>query len=455
MSSKRKEKNGTPGTGFWWLIRVLMVGAIGISSYLAWTSLRGSAVAGCGPDSGCDKVLHSRWAYWLGIPVSVPALLLYLGVIGITFRMNDKTPSAQQRKLWLLLMGASVLIVGVAIWFTSVQQFILHSLCPYCLTAHGLGVVAATILLARAPIRAAPEKPWQAEKQVFIVPRLARNMILFALAGVALLVVGQTLHTPKSFAVAGVPQSVLKSVPPILTTSIASASVTTSASPSAVPEPVVKTASPPESVGANVVDHRFQLYRGMFQFDLRDEPLIGSSEASHAMLSLFDYTCHHCRATHPLLVEVQRALGNQLAIVSLPMPLDGKCNPTVRRTPAAHTNACEYAQLGLIVWRANQEKQPQFDDYIFAGEKPPPLSDAVAFARQLVGTEAFAKASSDPWVPQRLFQSISIYSTNYLHVHNGSMPQIMINTNLTTGTLDSTADLFKVLDKQLGLRPGS
>src|SRR5882757_9408451 len=124
MSSKRKEKNGTPGPGFWWLIRLLMVGAIGISSYLAWTSLSASAVAGCGPDSGCDKVLHSRWAYWLGIPISLPALLFYIGLVGITFRMNDKTSIAQQRKLWPLLVGASVLMIGVAIWFTVVQRFV-------------------------------------------------------------------------------------------------------------------------------------------------------------------------------------------------------------------------------------------------------------------------------------------------------------------------------------------
>jgi len=424
MSSKRKEKNETPGPRFWWLIRLLMAGAIGISSYLAWTSLSGSAVAGCGPDSGCDKVLHSRWAYWLGIPVSLPALLLYLGVIGITFRMSEKTSIAQQRKLWPLLVGASVVVIGVAIWFTVVQRFVLHSYCPYCLTAHGLGLLAAVILLLRAPIRSAPEKIWQQEKQLFIVPRLARNVILIALAAVALLVVGQTWHKPTSFVVAEVPQNVMQRAPvPTVssnssaysvaassqnvatvsaTTAVAPTNVVKGSAPPAVPEAVVKTASPPEPMGANVVDHRFQLYRGMFQFDLRDEPLIGSAEASHAMLSLFDYTCHHCRATHPLLVEVQRTFSNRLAIVSLPMPLDGKCNPTVRKTPVAHSNACEYAQLGLIVWRAKKEKQPQFDHYIFAGEKPPALSNAVAFARELVGTEAFAKASNDPWIAQRL-----------------------------------------------------
>jgi hypothetical protein len=205
-------------------------------------------------------------------------------------------------------------------------------------------------------------------------------------------------------------------------------------------------------VGANVVDHRFQIYRDMFQFDLRDVPLIGSAEAPCAMLSLFDYTCHHCRLMHRLLMEAHRAFSNRLAIVSLPMPLDSTCNYNVKRTPPSHTNACQYAQLGLLVWRANKEKQPLFDDYIFTGEKPPVFADALAYARRLVGTEAFEKSARDPWIAQQLTRSISIYATNYLHVRNGSMPQLMINTNLTAGSLDTRDDLFRILDKQLDLR---
>jgi hypothetical protein len=202
----------------------------------------------------------------------------------------------------------------------------------------------------------------------------------------------------------------------------------------------------------NVVDHRFQIYRELFQFDLREVPVIGSTEAPCAMLSLFDYTCHHCRLMHQWLVAAQRTLSNQLAIVSLPMPLDSTCNYTVKKTPSAHTNACQYAQLGLQVWRANKEKQPMFDDYIFTGEKPPALAEAQAYARKLVGNEAFEKAERDPWIAQQLTRSVSVYATNYLHVKNGSMPQLMIETNLTTGSLDSLYDLYQLLNKQLGVR---
>ena len=66
----------------------------------------------------------------------------------------------------------------------------------------------------------------------------------------------------------------------------------------------------------------------------------------------------------------------------------------------------------------------------------------------------FDNAVEDPWITEQLQRSISIYATNYLHIHNGSMPQLMIHTNLTTGTLNGQNDLLKILEKQLGLRPG-
>src|SRR5436309_12183590 len=162
MSNRHKEKDweGRVAPGPLLLVRLLMAGAIGVSGYLAWTSLSGGAVAGCGPDSGCDKVLHSRWAYWLGIPVSVPALLVYVAVLGLSFRLGGKNPAAQQRKVWPLLVGAALMVMGGAIWFTGLQLFVIHSFCKFCMTGHALGVAAAAIILVKALIRPESEKGW-------------------------------------------------------------------------------------------------------------------------------------------------------------------------------------------------------------------------------------------------------------------------------------------------------
>ena len=163
MSDRRKEDQGRIAPALLALLRLLILGALGISAYLAWTSLSGKAVAGCGPDSSCDKVLHSRWGYWFGLPVSVLALLVYISVVALSFGLAEKRDAARQRKLWPGLLIGAILMLGAAIWFTALQALVIRSFCPFCMTAHGLGVAAALIILFNAPIRPAPERPWQQE----------------------------------------------------------------------------------------------------------------------------------------------------------------------------------------------------------------------------------------------------------------------------------------------------
>jgi hypothetical protein len=207
-------------------------------------------------------------------------------------------------------------IIGAAIWFVFLQVAVIKSICPFCMTAHGLGLAAALVLLFTAPIRPAPEKPWQQEKQVFVPGPLARKLWLGALAAVAILVAGQVAYQRIGFSLTRVGSGV--AVAP-----------------------------------GNGTGRRFEIYDGKFRFNLGEVPLLGSPGASNVIVSLFDYTCQHCRVMHPQLKAVQYTFSNQLVIVSLPMPLDSTCNYMVKQTPRPHTNACEYARLGLAVWRAN------------------------------------------------------------------------------------------------------
>src|SRR5437764_14088942 len=114
MSDRRKEKEGKLAPGLLVLLRLAILGALAISIYLAWTSLSGKAVAGCGADSNCDKVLPSRWGYWFGLPVSVVALLLYVAVFAFTFRMRLQRYSAGNRKLWSAIFSTSIILIGVS-----------------------------------------------------------------------------------------------------------------------------------------------------------------------------------------------------------------------------------------------------------------------------------------------------------------------------------------------------
>jgi len=71
--------------------------------------------------------------------------------------------------------------------------------------------------------------------------------------------------------------------------------------------------------------------------------------APKKMAKLFDFTCHHCRDLHHLLSSFRAKHSNELAVISLPLPLNADCNPTVKRTQPAHVDACEFARYALAV----------------------------------------------------------------------------------------------------------
>ena len=177
--------------------------------------------------------------------------------------------------------------------------------------------------------------------------------------------------------------------------------------------------------------------------DLKRVPIWGSPDAPFKLLSLYDYTCHHCRDMHPIVQQVQRSFGEKLAIVSLPMPLDSQCNPLMRQTARPHMNACVYARIGLIVWRAKRDAIEPFDDWIFSFQNPPPLTEVTNKALQLVGLIPFEAASRDPWIEQQLRTDIDIYTVSGREFRQGSMPQFMIGTNILSGV--ATAEQLRAV----------
>src|SRR4051794_18384025 len=97
-------KTGQIKTGVLFLVRLFAFVAFAVSIYLLYVTFGGTAVAGCGPDSGCDKVLQSRWSKWFGIPVSLYAVLLYGAMLALTFRLSPKVPPERQRDAWVKLI---------------------------------------------------------------------------------------------------------------------------------------------------------------------------------------------------------------------------------------------------------------------------------------------------------------------------------------------------------------
>ena len=430
-------------------IRLFTFAAMTISAYLAYLAMTGDRVVGCGPDSGCDQVLNSRWAYWLNVPISFFALIVYSLILGGSFRFNLKRDPKVQRMTWAWLVGSAIIVFGSAVWFVGVQAFVLKSFCPFCMTAHACGVIAAILIFVNAPLRSPAAKPWELEKLVFIAPRVFRRVVVVAVMALAVLVIGQVKFNHRSLVVKLADLGT--NTPPAIesnTVALAAVAATNAVAPAAVTSaPPTPTPAPAPAVAKRLVP----IYNRRFELDTFETPILGAPTNQHVIVSLFDYTCHHCRAMHPLLHEAQAMFSNQLAIISLPMPLDPDCNPTMQKAHPSHTNACALAKLGLAVWRADRTKHHEFDNWMMEGAKPPPLVDAQLKAAQIVGAEALARALQDPWVENQLRVNVAMYELSY-RAQRGQMPQLIVGPNVALGTY-TKPELIKLLTDNLALQP--
>jgi protein-disulfide isomerase len=117
-----------------------LVGA-GISAYLLVEY--GSGQSGfCATGSGCDEVRASAFAYPFGIPMPLFGLAFYLAAAWIALRSLEPTRflgmSARVALAALALAGLAVSIV-----LTSIEAFVIHAFCTWC-----LGQAVASLVLA-------------------------------------------------------------------------------------------------------------------------------------------------------------------------------------------------------------------------------------------------------------------------------------------------------------------
>ena len=443
MDSDNSSHPAIPPTPAWLLwARVLLAVAILGAGYLAWVAIHNGPAAGCGPESGCNAVLQSRWAYWLDLPVSVPAVLVYLALLGMTVLLQKRPSPDEQRGSWAAIIILSVSVAGAALWFVGLQVFVIKAFCKFCMTTHACGFAAALLCLKNIPLATDPDTPmWTAGSGKRGIPRRAVfPLVLVGLAGVAVLAGGQMLFQKQ--------RNVVK-VLPVANNTAAATSTNQATSPGLVSPSTEQPASPNARL---IAPRTLSLYNNQFLIKFDDVPMLGSPDSPHIIVYLFDYTCSHCRAVHPILVQACRQLTNQLGIVCLPMSLSPQCNPFIPRMNAhATTNSCEYARLGLAVWRAKPEAQRQFDDWMFVGVKPPPLEQAREYAAQLVGADRLKSALADPWVAQQLLTDCKIHRANWLAVDSSAMPQIIMGDAVSSGPINSVEHLQILLNRYMGI----
>jgi uncharacterized membrane protein len=386
------------------IVRVLAFVAMVIASYLAWTSLHKDAtLAGCGEGSGCEQVLQTRWSTWFGLPVSVGAVGTYVAIFILTFFISEDRPKA-----WVMLVFLTVLASLSAIWFIALQVFVIHAYCKYCDVVHACGLVLTFLVLKNLPLRKS-EPPEKSKKKKTSPPTgIPAAQFAYAAAvavlGAAVLVYGQTRTegvTPETTSNSG---GVAGTSCPVKTGKMAKDTI-------------------PVNVG--------------------EFPTLGSINAERFVAHIFDYTCPACRKLHPDLIAAQQPNQQHAALTLIPAPLDSACNPGISQTAYIHLNGCNYAKIGLAVWRTKPEAYLAYDHFMFEGEYPPPVEQASSYAAQLVGQDALTRALADPQIDVLLRIGVSMFYSPALE--RKVLPIIMTPEKIFYGIPDAPeiAQLFK------------
>ena len=261
--------------------RVLLAIAAGLALYMAALALSRAILPGGEPGTGCHEVMHSRWAFVFGLPVSFPGFVLYsLTLLG---SWRARTPAG-----WLGGAAVATVLAGAA-WFTAIQVFVLQSVCLWCGIAQGCAVAGALLLWSSRKKQPDPDEgdgPLPGERgRRFYAPGVA-------LAGVGLMALGSL----PGFAVSGDRLPAASAEAPVLPLAILG---------------------------------------GKFQLDTDGYSFLGSAaKTARTAVLLNDYTSEACRKSCRLLPQAIKSLAPDVRIILLPAARSPEAEK-IQRTLAA------------------------------------------------------------------------------------------------------------------------
>lgn len=185
---------------------------------------------------------------------------------------------------------------------------------------------------------------------------------------------------------------------------------------------------------------------GSHKLNIEQWPLIGPADATYVMVAMFDYACPHCRTTDKAIREACAALGGDVAIIAMPVPLNANCNGTVKRTGKGFEESCETAKLAVACWRVNPESFQQFHERLFEADTAPTYAAAKQIVDELVGKEKIDAELAQPFAEKYIRKHVSLYKNSGA----GPLPRLMFKAANVVGEVSSTEAMTEIIrDKAL------
>ena len=242
----------------------------------------------------------------LGVAFSAGvALVLLLGLLGSAALQQRVTTNAFR----ILATAVAVDVVLIIL-----QLFVWRDVCALCLASYGMTVVAAVLL--RRPRDAAPvvPAPEPAERRLFIGGSVFATVLLLVAVGAGELWIRQQARA-----------SLLQ-----LT---------------------LDDGGRREQYLEDRAVVRFQ-QMPVVEFDLREAPRFGSTDAPITVVEFIDYQCPICRQLYGYFNEYLPEMRGHLTVYFKNLPLEQSCNPTLPEN--YHPGACWMARGAVCAQRAGK-----------------------------------------------------------------------------------------------------
>lgn len=284
------------------------------------------------------------------------------------------------------------IITGAAVWFILLQALVLKQFCVWCMTAHGIAIALLISGWFRHSLNHAAGK-WP-----------QRTMSWLA-AGFAAILLAQVLGpVPASHRI--------------------------------------------DDAGA--ASRTVSFGGGRDAYNVGQLPRRGPANAKHVLVEYFDYRCAACLTMAGFLDALLAKHPDKLAVILLPVPLEGSCNPLLGETKE-HPGSCEITRMALAIWRTKPEAFPEFHQALLN-----PQSDLVtpADARKLalrhLNTDDLDKAMKDSWIDELVYANVRDWRS--LSASTAKLPKLLIREGrILHGLPSGEADFIRVMEKELGL----
>ncbi len=440
-----------------WMLRIAALGAIVVSAYLGWVTATSGSVAGCGSDGvfDCSHVMTSRWSKVLGIPVSVPSLMLYAIVLTL-LSVPQQVSKRFDALRWPAITFAAFCAGFAAVWFVGLQLFSVEHLCPYCLGVHACGLLLTVVMIAKQP----------AGQKMTCISAMAGMVAVGALVTTQLLTpppekfeiieytspaispsgkadtdavedeVPELFEAPisqteKSDSTTDLHLALLNLISPAqYLTSQVTARGEASAAASEQPKADAKRELRTATVLNNV------------QLDITKWPLIGSPNAEFVFAEMLDYTCPHCRQTHATVHAALKQHDNRIGVIILPVPLNTACNSHVQTTAPIHNDACKLAHLAIAVWHLQPNKFDSFHHWLMT--TPVDYSAALTKASKLVGQDELNKELRSDIPAAYIAQNVKLYE----RAQKGVIPKLLFPSASIVGAVTTPERLVGIIKQQ-------